>query len=296
MLAGVSVTCFLLSYIVVLIAEASRIVLKIPGRNVLILGMLIAGIIAHSVFLVNQFSVVTVEGGKPQLLANWFQWTVLGAWGLAVACLILTLRNPNGLMGLFLIPLILGLIGLGQTLRDSKPFQAETTIGVWRVIHGVSLLVGTMFICFGVAFGIMYLVQSVRLKNKRPGTKRFRLPTLEFSQSMNRLSLFVSAIALAIGLLSGVVLNLGNEGQIDWFSGGILFTFALFACALMAAVLELVSSGSLGGRRSAYLVIVNFVILVLVLGIILISSHGQLNPSMTAVEIRYPTWIGEAIS
>jgi magnesium-transporting ATPase (P-type) len=274
-IAGISVTCFLLSYLVVLLMEASRVFLKVPGRNLILVGMLIAGLLAHTLFLLNQFSSLDQLGGEPQLLSNWFQWMIVIAWGLAVACLILTIRNPNGSMGLFLIPTVLALIGLAQLVRDLQPFQPETTINLWRAIHGVSLLVGTMFISFGLAFGVMYLVQSSRLKSKKRATSKFKLPTLEFLQSMNRLSLFASAIGLALGLISGVILNFNREGQIAWFSGGIVFTCALFVWALMAALLEFTSAGSLGGRRSAYLVIANFVFLALVLTLVLVSSHGQ---------------------
>ncbi len=275
MLSGVTISCFLLSYLLVLLMEASRIFLKLPGRNVLLIGMLVVGLIAHSIFLVNQLSIETLDAQRPQLLSNWFQWAVLGAWGLALACLILTIRNPNGSMGLFLIPLVLALIGLAQFLRDSAPFNPETTINIWRAIHGVSLLVSTMFIALGLAFGAMYLVQSHRLKTRKLHRSRIKLPALEFLQSMNRLSLFSSAAGLALGLLSGIVLNFNREGQISWFSGGVLFTFALFAWVLCAALVELASRGALGGRRSAYLVIANFIFMVLVLALVLYGSHGQ---------------------
>lgn len=255
--------------------EASRIFLKVPGRNVLLVGMLVVGLIAHSIFLVNQLSIVTLDSQRPQLLSNWFQWAVLAAWGLALACLILTVRNPNGSMGLFLIPLVLALIGLGQLLRNSVPFYPQTTISIWRAIHGVSLLASTTFIALGFAFGVMYLVQSHRLKTRRPPRSRIKLPALEFLQSMNRLSLFSSAGGLAVGLLSGIVLNFNREGQISWLSGSVLFTFALFAWALSASLVELASRGALGGRRSAYLVIANFIFLILVLALVLYGSHGQ---------------------
>jgi hypothetical protein len=253
--------------------EATRFFGKLPGRNLFLVGMLAAGLIAHSLFLINQF--VAGDNASGQGLANWFQWSVLAAWGLAVAYLVLTIRNPNSSLGLFFIPLILGLIGLGLLLRNSVPFAAETTINVWRSIHGVSLLVGTMFICFGAAFGLMYLMQSGRLKRKRKSAVGFKLPTLEFLQSMNRLSLFTTSIALAVGFVSGVILNINEGGQLAWFSVGILATSALFIWALVAATFELTAGGSLGGRRSAYLVIANFFFLLLVLGVVLVSDHGQ---------------------
>lgn len=279
MLTGVTVSCFLLSYLVVLAMEASRFVMKVPGRNALLIAMFVAGLAAHSIFLVNQFLGVSIAADQPFQPANWFQWSVLGAWGLAFACLGLMIRNPNASIGLYLIPLILGLIGLGQLLRGWEPFHPQTTLSVWGSIHGVSLLIGTMFICFGLAFGVMYLVQSYRLKTKKQPSVKFRLPTLEFLQSMNRLSLFTTTGALAIGLASGIMLSFYGQGQIAWFSGGILFSFALFAVALVASGWELISGGSLGGRRSAYLTIANFVFMVIVLGLVLYASHGQIEPT-----------------
>lgn len=274
MLSGITVSCFLMSYLVVLAIEASRIVLKkAPGRNLLLIGMLIAGLAAHTIFLFNEVTVSTDQG--PKLLANWFQWTVFAAWGLAWACLFLTFKNPNSSFGLFLIPTILGLIGVGQLVRDGASFSVETTINVWRIIHGVSQLVGTMFICFGATFGIMYLVHSNRLKRKNRGRSRFRLPTLEFTQSMNRLSLYVSTCALAAGLISGIILSFNRDGQIVWLSSGNIFTVVLFAWVTIATIYEVFTDGSLGGRRSAYLVIANFIMLIVVLGVVLVSAHGQ---------------------
>lgn len=102
-----------------------------------------------------------------------------------------------------------------------------------------------------------------------------RPPTLEFLQSMNRMSLFVSMVSLGVGMISGVAMNLYSAGGMSWFSGGIVFTFALFLWSLVAAVMEFTASSSLGGRRTAYLAIANFIFLMVVLGIVLFSSHGQ---------------------
>lgn len=60
------------------------------------------------------------------------------------------------------------------------------------MIHAVSLLVGTMIISFGLGTGLMYLVQSYRLKHKLKSHRGFRLPSLEYLQWLNRLSLFIS--------------------------------------------------------------------------------------------------------
>lgn len=279
MLAGVTVSCFLLSYLLVLLFETARIFFKYPGRNLLVLGMLVVGLIAHSIFLINQFADDAVGAERPQLLANWFQWAVLGAWGLALASLILTIRNPNGSISLFLMPLVLMLIGLAQLLRDATPFHPSTTVNLWLGIHGIGLVVSTMFIALGCAFGTMYLIQSYRLKTRKLAQARIKLPALDFLQSMNRLSIFASAVGLAVGLISGIILNFNREGQISWFNREIVLAFALFVWVLLAALLEIASRGALGGRRSAYLTIANFLFLILVLAMVLYGSHGQPAPT-----------------
>lgn len=270
MLPGVTVTCFLLSYVIALLFELGRLAIRFPGRHLMLIGMLGLGWIAHTIFLCNQ-----LFASYPQLLSSWFAWVIFAAWGLAAAYLALLIRNPQSAVGVFLTPIILGLIGLASLLKSQAPFEPETTVGLWRIIHGVSLLIGTTFVFFGAAFGVMYLVQSYRLKSKSRSKLRIVLPPLEFLQSMNRMSLFVSVIGLAIGMISGIAINLSEEGKIAWLSGGIVFTFVLFVWSLIAAVTEVASQSSLGGRRTAYLALANFFFLLVVLGVVLFSSHGQ---------------------
>jgi len=270
-LTGVSVTCFLFSYLSVFVIELSRLFFRFPARQFLVLLGMVAGLLAHTVFLANEFFGPQAE----RAVGNWFQWVALGAWGLAITCTYLMARNREGNIGIFLIPMILMLIGLASILRGSQPFADPTAVSLWGRIHAVSLLLGTMFICQGCAFGVMYLLQSVRLKSKRNSGKGFRLPALEFLRTMNRLNLYASAAALGVGMLSGILLNLGRRGQVEWLSSGVLVSVALFLWVFIAAVLERSSKGSLGGRRSAYLSIANFVFLAVVLVVVLLASHGQ---------------------
>ena len=58
------------------------------------------------------------------------------------------------------------------------------------------------------AAGLMYLVQSNRLKHKRPRRFGFALPSLEQSERLNRGAITVAFPLLTFGLLIGVVLSL----------------------------------------------------------------------------------------
>ena len=93
-------------------------------------------------------------------------------------------------------------------MRDTPHFAREEALSYWGMIHGIMLLLGTVAAALGFAAGIMYLLQSYRLKHKllpRPG---FRLPSLEWLQHFNRRSLLLSTGLLALGLLAGLVLNI----------------------------------------------------------------------------------------
>lgn len=271
MLTGVSLTCFLFSYLIVLTLEIGRLFYKFPARHLLTLIGMFAGLLAHTIFLGNEL----FGDQSSRLLSNWFQWVVLGAWGLAVACTYMMIRNPGGNVGLFFLPLVLVFIGVGALVRNYQPFADGSAVSLLGRIHGVSLLLGTMFIFQGFAFGVMYLVQAYRLKKKAQKRGFFRLPALEFLQSINRMNLFASAAALGLGMLSGLLLNLSRDDGRAWWSGGILISLALFVWTLAAAVMELRSTRALGGRRGAFLSLASFLFLCIVLSLVFFTSHGQ---------------------
>jgi CDP-diglyceride synthetase len=123
----------------------------------------------------------------------------------------------------------------------------------------------------------MYLVQSYRLKHKllpRPG---FRLPSLEWLQMVNKQTLYLSAILVAVGLFAGVVLNvLRKQSGISWTDPLIVSSGGLLAWLFAATLFELLYKPAQQGRKVAYLTIVNFVFLAAVLAIVLFgeSKHA----------------------
>ena len=269
---GVTVWCFLLSYVIVVLLEYSRLAFPLRYRGALLIGATAIGWLTHTMFLADRLWLDMPAQG---VLSSWFQWALLVAWGIATLYLWLLLRRPDNAFGTFILPVLLAVIGLALGLRNSAPFERDTTISLWRTIHAISLLVGTMVITFGLATGLMYLVQSYRLKHKLKSPRSFRLPSLEYLQSLNRICLFVAFAMLSVGLLSGIVLNLNRDGHIAWLSGGIVFTFALCAWSLAAVIIELTTYRTFGGKRTAYLAVANFAFLVLVLGFVMLSPHQR---------------------
>ena len=281
-LSGISVTCFVGSYLIAMGLELTRPVFRLPARTALIGGFTVAGLIAQAVYLVMLANPQQAVDGTPigndvGLLADWYSWSLLLAWAVALAYLVLFLRRPDTTIGYFLLPPVLGLILLALAVDDWEPFNRQRAAGFWRTIHGMSMLVGAAIVLIGFLAGIMYLVQSARLKRKRRGSSGLKLPTLEWLQGLNRAALVASMIAVAVGTLAGVVMNLNASGSVAWTSRGIVLPLVLLLWLVAATTIEFLYRPARQGRKIAYLTLASFGFLVLAMSGVLGSGHGAVG-------------------
>ncbi len=277
-LSGMTITCFAACYAIALAVEVSRLVWgwRIPTLVPLVIAAL--GLLAQSMYLVVHAQDELLRRAISPL-SSWYDFCLLAAWVLAAAYVGLTIRRPENSMGVFLLPLVLGLIGLAWFFQDTAPFPTRTALHVWRLVHGLTLMLGTTAVSLGFATGLMYLVQSYRLKNKLPPTRRFRLPTLEWLQNFNRESLIISTCLLAIGLLSGVVLNVISKtedgGVMRWTDPVVLSSGVLFLWLTLVTIFESLYRPAREGSKVAYLTLANFVFLSLAFYFVLFGSHAS---------------------
>ncbi|TVQ04111.1 MAG: cytochrome C assembly protein [Planctomycetaceae bacterium] len=273
-LGGISITCFVGSYVVAMLLDISRSVGKLPGRGVLTIGFTLAGLFTQAVYLIVR-AVGENESGDRGLLAGWHDWSLLVAWGLAACFLTLYLRRPDTSVGLFLLPPVLVLVALAWPMRSWEPFSRDQAVGLWRTAHGLSMMVGTAAVLMGFIAGLMYLTQARRLRSKQVGGRGLRLPTLERLQAMNRHCLVVSTIAVGIGLVAGVVMNLNRWGNVSWNEGGVILSLILLVWLLAATAAEFFYRPARQGRKIVYLTLASFGFLVLAIYGTLSSEHAR---------------------
>lgn len=270
MIAGISLTCFAASYSVALALEASRLLFRSAIRSAVLWAFVIAGLFAHTLYLA--YRAVQAQASP---LASEYDWFLLAAWGLAVVYAILAFRTPRTPVGLLLLPLVLGLIALAALAADPTPYARPEATRAWGAIHGSTLLLGALAAMVGFAAGWMYLWQAWRLKHKQLEPARFPLPSLERLQHVNTQSLFYSAVLWGAGFLSSVLLNLQTPQRLRWTDPLVLTSGVLCAWTAAAALFNAFYAPARQGRKTAYLTLTTFVILVLVLGSLLaFSSHG----------------------
>ncbi len=104
MLSRVGIICFAASYAIVLAMEVSRLLFRSGIRGAIMLAWAGAGLFAHTVYLYYRAANTT---GVP--LSSWRDWCLVAAWALMAVYLYLLYFHPRTSIGLFLLPIVLGL-------------------------------------------------------------------------------------------------------------------------------------------------------------------------------------------
>ncbi len=270
--AGISVFCFAASYFVAWMLELTRLWFRSGVRGAIMLGFAAAGFLAQTLYLGYRAS----QAAAPPLSSS-FDWYLLAAWMLAGAYLYLTYYYPRAAVGLYLWPLVLGLIGAATWFADRRPVAQEPALRVWGMLHGIFLLLGTVTVMVGFVAGLMYLVQASRLKKKHPLTGGIQLPSLERLEHLNSRVVVASVLLIGVGFLAGIVLNLiSHRSQMPWSDPVVWSSGLMLAWLVAAALFNALYKPARHGRKVAYLTVVSFFFLAISLTVFLVvdTQHG----------------------
>ncbi|MEZ6108880.1 MAG: cytochrome c biogenesis protein CcsA [Pirellulaceae bacterium] len=275
-LTRVTISCFGLSYAIAWGLEVARLLFRAPVKLGISVAVLVAGLLAHTLFLFFQARIDLSQGTG---LASWHAWCLIVAWLLALATVFLIVRSPKLAYSPFLLPIVLLLIGVAGRVRDLAPFSRQGALSLWGTMHGLALLLGTVGVSIGFLAGVMYLVHAYQLKKKRGPGRSIPLPSLELLQSLGERSLLVSTALLIVGLVSGIVLNLlrstGPRPAIEW-SDPVIWTSSVLSVWLLGTVIfQGFYKPARHGRKVAYLVVASFLFLVLELLLVVSVNHGS---------------------
>jgi ABC-type uncharacterized transport system permease subunit len=278
--SGVNMMCFSASYVVALALEIFGLRTRPRWRRLIVVLAATAGIVAHTWYL-----------GRRAAQAPWaplsspHDWYLAAAWVLAVIYVAVVLYHPRASMGLFLLPVTLGLIAAARW-ASTEPLASFAAPRFWGRVHGIFLMLGTVAVLLGFVAGLMYLVQSYRLKHKSPAAERFRLPSLEWLERVNSRSLGAAALLVAVGFFTGILTRTAqaDAGGVPWSDPVVLSLSGMLSWLIAAEAFRLAYPAARRGRKVAYLTLAGFVFLVLTLASF--TQHDDMTGRKS--EIRNP--------
>jgi hypothetical protein len=264
----VNFVCILASYVTALGLDVAYQRLQRPWLRVLSLLFGVAGLVAQTIYLGVQRPDLSWQGG----------WLLGVAWVLGIFYLFGTLHHPRLAWGVFVLPLILGLVLLSWlfSVWMGKPPPASLFEGgaLFAQIHKWLLLLSSVGLAIGCVASLMYLVQAARLRAKQLPGPGFRLLSAERLQTMNRRAIVWTFPMLTVGMLIGLVMMFRpGEQPATWTDPRILASFVLWIAFALLLYLRL--RDQLGGRPTAYLTILTFGLMLLCL----VLAHPSSSPS-----------------
>jgi ABC-type transport system involved in cytochrome c biogenesis permease subunit len=264
-LERVTVFCFAASYGVAFLAELLQLFRPRPVLRLVGLGFGSAGLLAHTIFL---------GVHHPELASRYGSFLFL-AWIIAVFYLYGSLHHRTISWGLFVLPLVLGLIGLAVPfVHDSAPEDEPWLVRLlspqgerfWGILHGVLLSLAAVGVFVAFVASVMYLVHARRLRSKALPGKGPKFLSLERLEEMNRRAIVAAFPLLTAGVLVGLALTAqGDRPMRSWTDPRMLLTVVLWL--VFVILLYLRYTMHVRGRRVAILTIVAFVLLVVTLAV-----------------------------
>ena len=239
--------------------------------------LLIFGALAHTFvigMMTMQLGHVPVAGATPAISTF--------VWLLALSYLYTELTTDERAMGIFILPLIVAMQTI-PALRPSLGVRSEVLQGPLFGVHVSSLLFAYASFALACVIGITYMLQFKEIKAKHLGFFYQRLPSLQVLDRMNRVAIVIGWIFLTVGIVVGVVWAAQAQGgyagdprvqAMSWHDPKIfvaIVCWAVYSFELFAPRL------GWGGRKSAYLSLVGFAIVLvnfLPISYFLTKSHN----------------------
>jgi ABC-type transport system involved in cytochrome c biogenesis permease subunit len=190
-------------------------------------------------------------------------------WLLALSYLYLELTTDERAMGVFILPILVGL----QTIPVLNPGveRADPLLdSPWFWVHIASLLFAYASFALAAMLGLTYVLQFKEIKKKHLGYFYTRLPSLHVLDAMNSRAVVVGWLFLTVGVVVGVVwaaqaraLSPGNVNLQEMSLDDPKIFIAVLSWAVYS--FQMVARRTLGwtGRRSAWLSALGFVIILL---------------------------------
>ena len=189
----------LLLYATALVAYAVHFVRRDPSVGRAATTILLLGALVHTFVIGMQtMEIRHVPFANPSRAVSTFVWL------LTLSYLYLELTSDERAMGVFIVPVIVGL-QIIPAIYPGMETKDPVLDSPWFWVHVSSLLFA--YASFGLAgmLGVTYMLQFKEIKKKHLGYLYTRLPSLQILDVMNSRAVAIGWVFLTIGVVVGAV-------------------------------------------------------------------------------------------
>jgi len=185
---------------------------------------------------------------------NLFVWLVVGIY-LVWGC-----RARYGLLGLAVMPLAVVLLLVAWAGGGTEAGGPSRYSDLFLVLHVGSVLVAFAAFTVAAALAALYLWQERRLKDGSAGSVlRLRAPSLGALDKLSARTIALAFPALTIGIATGLARLASHGGDFDATVVATLVAWVVYATFMVVRY-----GAGWRGRRTAYLVLLGFALVLLV--------------------------------
>jgi ABC-type uncharacterized transport system permease subunit len=190
-------------------------------------------------------------------LLNLGEFLLMLGWAVLTLHLWVWFRLRVDVAGLVLPP-IAGLASVVALplLGASPPVAATTPRGAWFLFHISVSTLGVAILCVAFAMSVIYILQDRALKSHQTLWLLQRLPALERCDHVGFQALVIGFLLLTLGIGTGVAINADLYNRL-WMADSKQI-FPLLAWVVFATILAARTLLGFRGRKSAYLTIAGF--------------------------------------
>ena len=184
---------------------------------------------------------------------NLFVWMCVGGY------LIWGCRTRFRLLGLGVMPLAAGLLAVAWVAGGTGTAPRSGFGDAFLVVHVGLVLAAFAAFTLAAALAALYLWQERRLKSRSAGVLRLRAPALVTLDLLTGRTIAVALAGLTIGIGIGFARLETRGGSLD-----VTMVVTALAWAVYAAYLVLRHQAGWRGRRTAYVALIGFVVVLVV--------------------------------
>lgn len=181
------------------------------------------------------------------------------AWAITLAYLLFQAGYSVKALGAFVSPVITIMMVAGFMHTNEILPLPPALKSYWLPVHATICLVSYALLTLAFCIAIMYLIQERQIKKKRLGAIFRRLPSLETLDIMSEKCLKIGFPLLTLGIITGSIWAETAWGS--YWSWDPKETWSLITWFLYAALLHQRLTIGWRGRKSAYMTIIGYIVL-----------------------------------